>query len=354
MRGNYISLIFIMLLGLTISGCVSMMASSPQMADSMNYVRQHKGEGARRSLLGSEAELMGSLEKLLREAAIYTVVREPHAVFATANSGLAQLSYAFYFYPSQENGKTEVEVLMAAPIMKVETLRQWEKDAFETHFPLTYINTRLLEEGYDPNVKDGHMLALSTAALYDNRETARKLINKGADPDLAINELKERASMNLPYLDKRANRKTYDMANSGVELLKGLTQFADRLKRKAQRSGVEKENDARFQEAWRAYQTAPVKPEMPESARRFKVQAEDAVREKGFDVAADLYMQALNIAPLWPEGRFNRALVLGETGDYETAVREMKRYLLLVPNAANARTAQDKIYIWERKAGEGN
>ena len=146
MRGNYISLIFIMLLGLTISGCVSMMASSPQMADSMNYVRQHKGEGARRSLLGSEAELMGSLEKLLREAAIYTVVREPHAVFATANSGLAQLSYAFYFYPSQENGKTEVEVLMAAPIMKVETLRQWEKDAFETHFPLTYINTRLLEE----------------------------------------------------------------------------------------------------------------------------------------------------------------------------------------------------------------
>jgi tetratricopeptide (TPR) repeat protein len=172
--------------------------------------------------------------------------------------------------------------------------------------------------------------------------------------DLAINELKERASMNLPYLDKPANRKTYDKANSGVELLKGLTQFADRYKRKSNQSEIEKENDARFREALRAYQPAAVKPGMSESARRFKVQAEDAVREKKFDDAAELYRQALNIAPLWPEGRFNRALVLGEIADYETAVQEMKRYLLLVPNASNARAAQDKIYIWERKAGGGD
>lgn len=364
MKGNIFSvtgIAFIALIAITMSGCVAMLAPSPQMANTMDYVHQHKGEGARRSLLGSEAELMDSVEKLMKEAAVYTIVREPHAVFATGNSGLAELSYAFYFYPSQENGKTEVEVLMAAPIMKVEALREWEKSAFITNFPLAYINTRLLEEGYDPNVKEGSMLALSMAAVYDSREIAKKLIRKGANLDLAINEQKESASyilslMNNPDFAEHVQklRISYDKLNSSIELLKSLTQFAGRFKRNANQSEVEKEDDVRFQEALRTNQTMPLERELPEAARRFKVQAEDAVREKKFDDAADLYKQALNIAPLWSAGHFNRALVLGETGNYEPAVREMKRYLLLVPNASNVRAAQDKIYIWERKAGEDN
>jgi hypothetical protein len=93
---------------------------------------------------------------------------------------------------------------------------------------------------------------------------------------------------------------------------------------------------------------------LPEEANKYKVQAEDAVRDKQFDDAADLYAKALKIAPWWPVGRFNRALVLGETGDYGDAMREMKFYLQLVPDAPNARAAQDKIYTWERKAGAGN
>jgi hypothetical protein len=32
----------------------------------------------------------------------------------------------------------------------------------------------------------------------------------------------------------------------------------------------------------------------------------------------------------------------------------MKRYLALVPDAPDARAAQDKIYDWERKAGMPN
>ena len=87
---------------------------------------------------------------------------------------------------------------------------------------------------------------------------------------------------------------------------------------------------------------------LPEEANKYKVQAEGAVRDKEFDDAADLYAAALKIAPWWPAGHFNRALLLGETGDYEMAKREMKHYLLLVPDAPNARAAQDKIYEWER------
>ena len=42
--------------------------------------------------------------------------------------------------------------------------------------------------------------------------------------------------------------------------------------------------------------------------------------------------------------------MFGETGDYALAIGEMKRYLLLVPDAPNARVARDHIYGWQRKA----
>lgn len=92
------------------------------------------------------------------------------------------------------------------------------------------------------------------------------------------------------------------------------------------------------------------KPAFPEEARRFRVQAEAAVSEKLFGEAADKYEAALRAAPWWPEGRFNRALVLGELERHGEAIKEMKRYLALAPEAANARAAQDKIYAWEAAA----
>jgi hypothetical protein len=49
----------------------------------------------------------------------------------------------------------------------------------------------------------------------------------------------------------------------------------------------------------------------------------------------------------------NCAVVLSETSDYDLAVREMKRYLLLAPSAPDAHAAQNNIYKWERKASGG-
>lgn len=106
-----------------------------------------------------------------------------------------------------------------------------------------------------------------------------------------------------------------------------------------------------FQEVVAKYLAANPKPTLPEEARKFKVQAEFALQEKQFDKAVELFGKALDIAPWWPEGHFNRALILGETKKYWDAMREMKRYLLLVPDAPNARAAQDKIYQWEGIAG---
>jgi len=71
------------------------------------------------------------------------------------------------------------------------------------------------------------------------------------------------------------------------------------------------------------------------------------VDQKRFWDATDLYEKALDIAPWWPEGHFNVALIYGELGDYVDAVTEMQRYHLLAPKAADARATQDKIYEWE-------
>lgn len=109
-------------------------------------------------------------------------------------------------------------------------------------------------------------------------------------------------------------------------------------------------DDEQFSEVVRKYREANPKPDFPEDARRLRVQAEGALRDKDFEDAAKLYESALALVPWWPEGYFNRALLLGEMGDFELAMASMKRYLLLVPEAANARDAQDKVYEWERKA----
>lgn len=325
------------------SGCLAMMHKSPQMADGISYVRIHKGEGSRRVLAGSEAELMDNVVKSLSGSS-YSIIREPHAVLASFNTSQGMLlAYAFYFYPTQTSDLTEVEIIVASPWFLEKDLPEHQQKSFPMVVDqLREIDRKLKETGYDPNLKEeGFMLPLSHAAMKSSRELAVKLINKGANVDLALTELRENASKQLPHLSSPANKKIYDDSNLAVELLNGLKKAADRKK-------AEQENEEPFQAALHAYQSAAIKPELPESARKYKVQADSAVRDKDFAGAVNLYGQALKIAPWWPEGHFNRALVFGEMKEYDAAIIEMNRYLALVPYASNARAAQDKIYDWER------
>ena len=71
---------------------------------------------------------------------------------------------------------------------------------------------------------------------------------------------------------------------------------------------AENANDP-FQEVVKQYKTANTKPQIPEEARKYRVQAEFAVQEKRLDKAIELYGKALEIVPWWPEGHFNLALV---------------------------------------------
>jgi len=97
----------------------------------------------------------------------------------------------------------------------------------------------------------------------------------------------------------------------------------------------------------RAYAKLPTKPDLPEGARRFGVQAVCLAEQKHYDRAIAFYAKALGVAYWWPEAHFNLALLLAEQTDFENASAEMKAFLELAPTAPDARMAQDKIYEWE-------
>lgn len=103
-----------------------------------------------------------------------------------------------------------------------------------------------------------------------------------------------------------------------------------------------------FLDAVTRYRAEP-QPHM-ETLRRVQVQVESAIKTHNTIAAATLYRDALRNAPGWPDGHFNLALLYGELEFYAEAVNAMKKYLYLVPNAPDARAAQDKIYEWELKA----
>jgi len=92
-----------------------------------------------------------------------------------------------------------------------------------------------------------------------------------------------------------------------------------------------------------------LKAEREEQVRKSMVQAQAAIEEKNFADAQRLLQQARDLAP-WSEAAwYNMALVLGETGNYAEAIREMQVFLTLAPSSPQARGAQDMIYRWERK-----
>ncbi len=114
-----------------------------------------------------------------------------------------------------------------------------------------------------------------------------------------------------------------------------------------------KADNAAFAATAKAYREAAVKPVPGEDVRRFEVQAIDAVKQKRFTDAVNLYGQALAIAPWWPAGHHDRALILAELGRNGEAMAEMQDYLALVPNAPDARAMQDKIYVWQGREAAG-
>jgi tetratricopeptide (TPR) repeat protein len=96
------------------------------------------------------------------------------------------------------------------------------------------------------------------------------------------------------------------------------------------------------------YRALTIKPVVSEEQRKFIVQANAANEQKNYTRAIERYNQAIEIEPTaYPAAYSNLALLLAQTHNFNEAIINMKKYLMLVPEAEDARSAQDKIYEWE-------
>ncbi len=107
---------------------------------------------------------------------------------------------------------------------------------------------------------------------------------------------------------------------------------------------------ALFESKAAEYRALAVKPQVSEEQRKLIVQANALNQQKDYTGAIRLYLKALDLAPVsYPGAYFNLALLSAQVKRYNAAITYMKQYLLLVPDAPDARSARDKIYEWELK-----
>jgi len=96
------------------------------------------------------------------------------------------------------------------------------------------------------------------------------------------------------------------------------------------------------------YRALTVKPAVSEEQRRLIVQANALAQQKQYDKAISRYQELIELdKTAYPEAYFNLALLAAQDNLPVSAIFYMRHYLLLKPDAKDARSAQDKIYEWE-------
>jgi len=173
-----------------------------------------------------------------------------------------------------------------------------------------------------------------TSGLFDivaRREKAEKLAKDAAAmiADNASAVSKSLASMRL--------NDAFALLDTAWLTLPGLTRNDQELREKIR------------QDLFAVYPQMKAKPEISEFVRRFMVQANSATQEKQYDEAIKLWTTTLNISPCIPIAYYNRALLYERKGQLRNSIADMEKYLALVPDASDARSARDKIYEWEGK-----
>lgn len=185
------------------------------------------------------------------------------------------------------------------------------------------------------------------------RENVRKLIE--LEPRLAVNFSGDRA-LDLYDLEKRraTAKQALVMAQEAASNGKWPEAFQQYERARTWMTGETEKDRADvttiLEGLRRTYAKLPTKPDLPEGARRFGVQAVSMAEQKQYGEAVALYAKAFGVAPWWPEGHFNGALLLADQNRFAEAITNMKNFLELSPSSPDARAAQDKIYEWELKA----
>jgi len=113
---------------------------------------------------------------------------------------------------------------------------------------------------------------------------------------------------------------------------------------------IEKRNSqlVLFQPMAEQYRSLKIKPKISEEQRKYIIQANGFNDQKMYDKAIELYLKAIEVdQTAYPAAYSNLALLSAQTKRFNDAIFYMKKYLMLEPEASDARSAQDKIYLWE-------
>jgi hypothetical protein len=134
-----------------------------------------------------------------------------------------------------------------------------------------------------------------------------------------------------------------------LDLLNNFSYIRDQLKKQLKEQKYTDQIEV-FKPLAAKYRALSIKPTISEEQRKFIVQANSSLNEKNYNNAISFYNSAIKVEPTaYPGAYYNLALTYALVEKYEDAVLNMNKYLLLVPDATDAREARDKIYEWELK-----
>jgi len=144
----------------------------------------------------------------------------------------------------------------------------------------------------------------------------------------------------------------YEKENHGLKLYNNLNFIGNSIKF----DKMEKLNAQQlilFEPIAAQYRALKVKPPVSEEQRKYIVQANLFNQQKMYDKAIELYNKAIDLdQTAYPAAYSNLALLSAQIHKFNTAIYYMKKYLLLEPEASDARGAKDKIYEWEALEGK--
>lgn len=204
-------------------------------------------------------------------------------------------------------------------------------------------------------------ISASDTVFLDNHDLCESAIDVEkipfAETQIAHISFVDSAVDSRPYMFENSPRPYRVSLRGGYHFyfigLKEAAAFADQLYFIQQKLKIkEAEQAADFARKAAVYREAKVKPAVSEEQRKYIVQANVMNQRKAYAKAVGLYLHAVEIDPVaYPGAYFNLALLSAQMERYQPAISYMKQYLLLEPEAKDARSAQDKIYEWEALQG---
>jgi tetratricopeptide (TPR) repeat protein len=185
--------------------------------------------------------------------------------------------------------------------------------------------------------------------IYNKRENLIVSFLDLTASDIHVKEYEFVNKMNIfnPYIIEIDGIAEFTFAPYNLLLAKELSNYLYDIKFRINEQFFSQQLMA-FEPIVVAYNALSEKPVITEEQRKYIVQANGLSEQKMFKKAIELYKKAVEINPVsYPAAYSNMALLSAQSSEFQSAIYFMKKYLMLVPHAEDARSAQDKIYLWE-------